>query len=67
MAPGAGGDYYWGNIYKVLWPQQEDRSLVEFAGNDFSDVKVGASGKLYGTTGTCGSSNGTVWQLTPQQ
>ena len=60
------GVSYWGNIYKVLGPFQ-DRGLVGFLGNDFSDVKVGASGKLYGTTGACGSSNGTVWQLTPQQ
>ena len=65
-APGFGGPYYWGNIYKVLWPQQEDRSLVWFGGNDFRDLEVDASGKLYGTTGSCRSSQGSVWQLTPQ-
>jgi uncharacterized repeat protein (TIGR03803 family) len=65
--PTAGGDQSWGNVYKVLRPWDEDRSLVLFGGNDFRDLEVDASGKLYGTTGACGNSNGTVWQLTPQQ
>jgi len=64
--PGAGGDYYWGNVFKVLWPQQEDRSLVGFRGNNFRDLEVDASGKLYGTTDSCGNYEGSVWQLMPQ-
>ena len=54
-----------GDVYKVLRPWDDDRSLVSFAGNDFRDLEVDASGKLYGTTGAC-STKGTVWQLTPQ-
>ncbi|MFI5116389.1 MAG: choice-of-anchor tandem repeat GloVer-containing protein [Terriglobales bacterium] len=61
-----GGEHYWGNIYKVLgWGW--DPPLVGFGGNNFRDLELDASGKLYGTTGACGGSNGTVWQLTPQR
>ncbi len=63
--PGAGGDYYWGNVIKVLGGPPQDRFLVGFAGDDFRDLEVGAGGNLYGTTGACGGSPGTVWQLTP--
>jgi uncharacterized repeat protein (TIGR03803 family) len=63
-----GGSVYpgfqWGKVFKLPQPHVEQR-LVGFAGADFQDVEVGPSGKLYGTTGTCGSSEGTVWQLTP--
>ncbi len=64
-SPGAGGAYYRGTVYQVLWPQQEDRVLVGFSGDDFRDLEMDTSGKLYGTTGACGTYQGTVWQLTP--
>ena len=62
------GLHYYGDIYKVdnQWPWQE-HSLVGFGADHFQDLEVDASGKLYGTTSACGSNQGTVWQLTPQQ
>ncbi len=53
-------------VLKLLQPHQE-QTLVGFDGYDLGDLEVGASGKLYGTTGVCGGSTGTVWQLTPQE
>ncbi len=57
------GDHYSGEVYEPAY----ERSLVSFAGDNFLDVEVDASGKLYGTTGACGQgqSIGTVWQLSP--
>jgi uncharacterized repeat protein (TIGR03803 family) len=63
---GGNGVYYSGRVLKLVAPG-EDPQLVGFAGDDFRDLELGTSGKLYGTTAACGSSNGTVWQLTPQQ
>ena len=60
----AGGDLFWGNIFKVLG-LDEDRLLVGFGGTDFRDLKADPSGKLYGTTGDVYRCTGTVWQLTP--
>ena len=62
--PGAGGQYFWGNVIKARG-MDEDVFLVGFNGNNFRDLEAGANGKLYGTTGECGTSYGTVWQLTP--
>ncbi len=53
-----------GDIFRVLQPGQ--RGVLEgFAGDDFRDIELRADGTLYGTTGACGNSLGTVWQLTP--
>jgi hypothetical protein len=60
------GIHYRGNVIKLGAPH-EDQYLVGFAGDDFRDLELDASGKVYGTTGACGSNQGTVWQLTPQQ
>jgi hypothetical protein len=51
-------------IFKLLQPYN-DQTLVGFDGWDFEDVEVGTGGNLYGTTGACGGSAGTVWQLSP--
>ena len=68
-----GGDKYncdqgerchWGHVVKLLAPNQ-DQQIVGFSGDDFRDIEVDDSGKLYGTTGACGTSNGAVWQLSP--
>jgi hypothetical protein len=53
-----------GEVFKLLQPYQE-QSLIGFNGDDFRDMEVDTSGKLYGTTGACRGSAGTVWQLTP--
>ncbi len=50
-----------GNIHKV---GTNDR-LVDFNGDVFRDLEIGANGNFYGTNGACGSSNGAVWQLSP--
>jgi hypothetical protein len=42
----------------------DEQNLFVFPGDDFGNLNAGASGNLYGTTGHCGSSYGTVWQLT---
>ena len=58
--------YYWGDIFKVDTHQPlQQKLVVGFDGDDFRDLEVDASGKLYGTTGSCGGYKGTVWQLTP--
>jgi uncharacterized repeat protein (TIGR03803 family) len=69
---GYGGGYsenYWGRVFELLGPHQE-QTLVFFKGDNFSNLALGASGKLYGTTGICGPfghpRDETVWQLTPQ-
>jgi len=51
------------NCYNGL----DHTTLVCFGSDDFGgrDMEVNAGGILYGTTGACGSSPGTVWQLTP--
>jgi uncharacterized repeat protein (TIGR03803 family) len=58
----------WGKVFELTGPHQE-HTLVSFKGNDFGPLVPGASGKLYGTTASCGtfghSDNGTVWQLSP--
>jgi uncharacterized repeat protein (TIGR03803 family) len=59
-------NFYNGWVFRLVQPGHE-QALVGFAGDDLGDVELDASGKLYGTTGRCGSSQGTVWQLTPQQ
>ncbi len=59
-----GGNYYVGAVFKLLQPYQE-QDLAGFAGDDFRDVEVGPTGNLYGTTGACNGTYGTVWQLTP--
>jgi uncharacterized repeat protein (TIGR03803 family) len=69
------GDNNWGRVIKI--PMQEHTSscwedpntLICFGGDDLKgrDMEVDASGKLYGTTGACGGSKGTVWQLTPPE
>ncbi len=56
---------YSSGVIKLLQPHL-GQWLVGFDGY-FGNLEVGASGKLYGTTGACGGSEGTVWQLTPQQ
>ena len=55
---------YAGAVIELIAPFQE-RNLVGFGGDNFGNLKVGASGHLYGTTAACGSSEGTVWKLTP--
>ncbi len=67
--PGIGSGYWWGNVLEVVGSGgRQDKFLVGFSGDNFSNVEVGASGKLYGTTSGCGTyGKGTVWQLTPQQ
>ena len=58
-------DYFsGGDIFRVLQPGQRG-GLEGFVGDNFRDIELRADGKLYGTTGTCGNSMGTVWQLTP--
>jgi len=59
-------NFYNGWVFRLVQPGHE-QALVGFAGDDFGDVELGVSGKLYGTTGTCGGSKGTVWQLTPPE
>ena len=56
----------WSAVVKLPQPHVE-QGLVGFGSLDFWNLEVGASGKLYGTTPACGSNQGTVWQLTPQQ
>ena len=51
-------------VFKLRQPHQE-QTLVGFRDLDLGNLKVGLGGKLYGTTGACGSSQGTIWQLTP--
>ena len=53
-----------GYVFKWTGVNQEQQ-LVWFAGDDFRDVELGPNGDLYGTTGSCGGSPGTVWQLSP--
>ena len=55
---------YAGAVIELIAPFQE-HNLVGFGGDNFGNLKVGASGHLYGTTAACGSSEGTVWKLTP--
>jgi len=50
-----------GNIHQV----GTQDLLVDFRGDVFRDLEIGASGNFYGTNGACGSSNGAVWQLAP--
>jgi uncharacterized repeat protein (TIGR03803 family) len=40
---------------------------VGFYGHNFRDLAVANDGKLYGTTGACQNSLGTLWQLTSAQ
>jgi len=56
--------FYITYVFKQLGAYQQ-RVLVSFAGDDFGDVEVSPNGNLYGITGACGNSQGTVWQLTP--
>jgi len=58
-------DYFsGGDIFRVLQPGQRG-GLEGFVGDNFRDIEQRSDGTLYGTTGTCGNSKGTVWQLTP--
>jgi uncharacterized repeat protein (TIGR03803 family) len=49
-----------GNIHQVDGP-----FLVDFNGDVFRDLEIGANGNFYGTNGACGGSYGTAWQLSP--
>ena len=59
-----GCPFCFGFVFKLLHPYQE-QGLAGFGGDDFGIVKVSPNGKLYGVTGRCRNSYGTVWQLTP--
>jgi hypothetical protein len=51
-----------GNTHRV---GHRDQQLVDFHLDVFRDLEIDTNGNLYGTTGACGNSRGTVWQLTP--
>ena len=55
----------YGRAFTLLAPYQE-QLLIQFAGDDFRDLEVAASGNSYGMTGSCESSQGTVWLLSPR-
>ncbi len=57
-------EIYYQQISSAVFKLPQQR-LVTFYGHDFGGLEVGSSGKVYGTTGACGGSNGTAWQLTP--
>jgi uncharacterized repeat protein (TIGR03803 family) len=54
--------YDFGNVHRV---GDRHDPLVSFYGDVFDDLQTDANGKFYGTNAACGSSKGTVWQLTP--
>jgi len=56
---------YWGDVAKLPQPNRL-QSLVDFQGDDFHNLEMGANGNLYGITGRCNGAPGTVWQLAPQ-
>ncbi len=57
------GEQFWtSTVFKS--PRYND-PLIGFNGLDFRDVEVDANGNLHGTTGPCGESQGTVWQISP--
>ena len=58
------GEQFWTSaVFKS--PPGYHEPLIGFNGLDFRDVEVDANGNLYGTTGQCGESQGTVWQISP--
>ncbi len=57
-----GGNFYQGAVFKLLEPYQE-QPLAGFSGDNFRDVEVGPSGNIYGTTGACNGTYGTVWRI----